>query len=37
MKLTVMRHAGAGKQDIAGLRDLLQQYVNEVMALANKR
>ncbi|WP_275198481.1 hypothetical protein [Bradyrhizobium sp. CSA207] len=37
VKLMVMRHAGDGKRDIAGLRELLQQYVNDVMALANQR
>jgi len=34
VKLTVMRHAGDRDRDIAGLRQLLQEYVDLVMAFA---
>jgi hypothetical protein len=34
VKLTIMRHAGKGARDFTGLRDVLQQYVNKVMAFA---
>ena len=35
-RLTTMRYAPKNtKRDVAGLRELLQQYVNAVMALAH--
>jgi hypothetical protein len=33
-KLTVMRFAGKAPRDFAGLRDVLQEYVDRVMAFA---
>lgn len=35
VKLSIMRHAGDGKRDMKGLRDLLQDYVDRVMAFAH--
>lgn len=35
VRLTVMRHAGSGKRDFAGLCDVLQDYVDRVMAFAH--
>lgn len=37
IKLRTIHHAGAGHRDVAGLRDLLQSYVDQVMALAQDR
>jgi hypothetical protein len=33
-KLTIMRHAGKAPRDFAGLRDVLQEYVDRVMEFA---
>jgi hypothetical protein len=35
IKLRTLRHAGAG-HDVTGLRELLQNYVERVMALARE-
>jgi hypothetical protein len=34
VKLCVMRHAGQGARDFAGLRSQLQEFVNKTMAFA---
>ena len=36
IKLTTMRHTGPGQRDVAGLRQLLQDYVDLVMKLARE-
>jgi hypothetical protein len=33
-KLTIMRHAGKAPRDFAGLRDVLQEFVDRVMEFA---
>lgn len=34
-RLTTMRYAGKAVRDFAGLRDALQEYVDQVMAFAH--
>ncbi len=36
VRLTTMRYAGKEKRDIAGLHDLLQHYVEQVMHFAHQ-
>ncbi len=35
VRLMVLRHAGGGKRDFAGLREVLQDYIDRVMAFAH--
>jgi hypothetical protein len=35
VKLTTMRYSGETERDISGLREMLQEYVDQVMAFAH--